>query len=136
MEERRRRIVELVNTMGNVSFAQLKERFSDVSEMTLRTDLKYLDETHQILRVYGGAKSVYSVIGSDDLLSRRRMRNLPQKQAIAKTFCFPRLWFYSQGSRPLYARYADADFCIRGGLFTRTCTVVKARSPSVRWKNE
>ena len=53
MEERRRRIVELVNTMGNVSFAQLKERFSDVSEMTLRTDLKYLDETHQILRVYG-----------------------------------------------------------------------------------
>ena len=84
MEERRRRIVELVNTMGNVSFAQLKERFSDVSEMTLRTDLKYLDETHQILRVYGGAKSVYSVIGSDDLLSRRRMRNLPQKQAIAK----------------------------------------------------
>ena len=24
MEERRRRIVELVNTMGNVSFAQLK----------------------------------------------------------------------------------------------------------------
>lgn len=49
MEERRRRIVELVNTMGNVSFAQLKERFSDVSEMTLRTDLKYLDETHQIL---------------------------------------------------------------------------------------
>lgn len=84
MEERRRRIVELVNTMGNVSFAQLKERFSDVSEMTLRTDLKYLDETHQILRVYGGAKSVYSVIGSDDLLSRRQMRNLPQKQAIAK----------------------------------------------------
>ena len=48
MEERRRRIVELVNTMGNVSFAQLKERFSDVSEMTLRTDLKYLDEKHQI----------------------------------------------------------------------------------------
>lgn len=88
MEERRRRIVELVNTMGNVSFAQLKERFSDVSEMTLRTDLKYLDETHQILRVYGGAKSVYSVIGSDDLLSRRRMRNLPQKQAIAKKQLF------------------------------------------------
>lgn len=145
MEERRRRIVELVNTMGNVSFAQLKECFSDVSEMTLRTDLKYLDETHQILRVYGGAKSVYSVIGSDDLLSRRRMRNLPQKQAIGKksscffggkSFCFPRLWFYSHGTRPLYARYADADFCIRVGLFTRTCTVVKARSPSVRWKNE
>ena len=143
MEERRRRIVELVNTMGNVSFAQLKERFSDVSEMTLRTDLKYLDETHQILRVYGGAKSVYSVIGSDDLLSRRRMRNLPQKQAIAKKAVVflaenrsPRLWFYSHGTRPLYARYADADFCIRGGLFTRTCTVVKARSPSVRWKNE
>ena len=39
MEERRRRIVELVNTMGNVSFAQLKERFSDVSEMTDRSEI-------------------------------------------------------------------------------------------------
>ena len=77
MEERRRRIVELVNTMGNVSFAQLKERFSDVSEMTLRTDLKYLDETHQILRVYGGAKSVYSVIGSDEDVYKRQAVRYP-----------------------------------------------------------
>ena len=40
MEIRRNAIVELVNKYGTVSFSQIKEQFSNVSEMTLRTDLK------------------------------------------------------------------------------------------------
>ena len=44
MEIRRNAIVELVNKYGTVSFSQIKEQFSNVSEMTLRTDLKALDE--------------------------------------------------------------------------------------------
>ena len=43
MEERRRAIVELVNKMGSVSIAQLKEAFPEVSEMTIRNDIKALD---------------------------------------------------------------------------------------------
>lgn len=39
MEQRRNQIVELVNRKGSISFAQLKEAFPSVSEMTLRTDL-------------------------------------------------------------------------------------------------
>ena len=42
MEERRNAIVDLVNAMGTVAFRQLKEAFPNVSEMTLRTDLKAL----------------------------------------------------------------------------------------------
>ena len=42
MEIRRNAIVELVNKYGTVSFSQIKEQFSNVSEMTLRTDLKAL----------------------------------------------------------------------------------------------
>ncbi len=43
MEMRRNAIVELIGEKGTVSFAQLKEAFPHVSEMTLRTDLKILD---------------------------------------------------------------------------------------------
>ena len=40
MGERRSGIVELINQEGYVSFSRLKSAFPDVSEMTLRTDLK------------------------------------------------------------------------------------------------
>ena len=75
MEQRRSQIVELVNSRGSISFAQLKEAFPSVSEMTLRTDLKALDQARRVVRVHGGVKSVEQVIGTDDLLSRRSARN-------------------------------------------------------------
>ena len=84
MEQRRNSIVELVNQNGTISFAQLKEKFSQISEMTLRTDLKALDEARRIVRVHGGAKSVNVVIGTDDMLSRRQARNTAAKQRIAR----------------------------------------------------
>ena len=45
MDQRRNEIVEFVNENQTVTFTQLKEKFPSVSEMTLRTDLKYLDPT-------------------------------------------------------------------------------------------
>lgn len=84
METRRNAIVELINQNGTVSFSRLREAFSGVSEMTLRTDLKLLDERKRIVRVHGGAKSVETVIGTDDYLSKRAVRNIPAKQKIAE----------------------------------------------------
>ena len=84
MEQRRNEIVELVNQSGHISFAQLKKKIPQISEMTLRTDLKALDEAKRIVRVHGGAKSVDVVIGTDDLLSRRQVRNIEAKQLIAE----------------------------------------------------
>lgn len=84
METRRNAIVELINEKGTVSFSQLKEAFPHVSEMTLRTDLKLLDEAKRILRIHGGAKSVQILIGTDDFLSRKSVRNIPEKQKIAE----------------------------------------------------
>ena len=80
MEIRRNAIVELVNKYGTVSFSQIKEQFSNVSEMTLRTDLKALDEAKEIVRIHGGAKSVQLVIGTDDYLTIRAVRNIQAKQ--------------------------------------------------------
>ena len=52
--------------------------------MTLRTDLKALDAAKEIVRIHGGAKSVQLVIGTDDYLTRRAVRNIQSKQEIAK----------------------------------------------------
>lgn len=84
MEQRRTQIVELVNRDGSVTFARLKEAFPKVSEMTLRTDLKALDQARRLIRVHGGAKSVTYVVGTDDILSRRETRNPEAKEIIAK----------------------------------------------------
>lgn len=84
MEQRRNLIVDLVNQSGNISFGQLKNKIPQISEMTLRTDLKALDEAKRIVRVHGGAKSVDVVIGTDDMLSRRSVRNIEAKQLITQ----------------------------------------------------
>ncbi len=84
MEVRRNAIVELINENESVSFSQIKDAFPNVSEMTLRTDLKYLDEAKRIVRIHGGARSVQMVIGTDDYLSKRFVRSIPEKQKIAE----------------------------------------------------
>ena len=84
MNDRRDRIAGFVNDNGSVSFRQLKELFPNVSEMTLRTDLKVLDEDRRIVRIHGGAKSVDVVIGTDDLLGNRAIRNQAAKKRIAE----------------------------------------------------
>lgn len=80
METRRNAIANLVDEKGSVSFSMLKEEFPNVSEMTLRTDLKSLDEEKRILRVHGGAKSVQFLVGTDDLLTRKSFRNVAEKK--------------------------------------------------------
>lgn len=84
MEQRRNAIVKLVDSQGSISFSQLKNAFPQVSEMTLRTDLKALDEAKRIVRIHGGAKSIEQIIGTDDLLGRRMTRNMRAKEQIAQ----------------------------------------------------
>ena len=81
---RQNKLIELINTLGSVSFSTLKESFPQVSEMTLRRDLESLDSAKQIIRVHGGAKSVDVVIGTDDLYNKRTTRNADAKKLIAR----------------------------------------------------
>lgn len=83
MNQRRERIVQLVNGGGSVSFSTLKKEFPQISEMTLRRDLEYLDQAKQLIRTHGGARSVEVLVGTDDLLPRRTQRNAQEKQQIA-----------------------------------------------------
>lgn len=83
MEKRRNALVDLVNREGTVSFAQIKQAFPDVSDMTLRTDLKALDQERRIVRIHGGARSVEYLVGSDGMLNARALKNADAKRAIA-----------------------------------------------------
>ena len=84
MNQRRGQIELLVNREGTVSFSQLKEAFPDVSEMTLRSDLRALDEERRIVRVYGGARSLGNLVGTDDAFDVRASRNTEGKRLIVK----------------------------------------------------
>lgn len=83
MEQRRNDIVNFINDCGTVHFNQLKERFPNVSDMTLRTDLKILDQQQRIVRIHGGAKSLEKVTGNDDYLKTRTFQHIEEKKEIA-----------------------------------------------------
>lgn len=84
MENRREAICALVNERKNVTFAEIKEAFPQVSDMTIRTDLRVLDEKKRIVRIHGGAKSVETLLANDDLLGTRSVRNVDEKRLIAQ----------------------------------------------------
>ena len=84
MQQRRNELVELVNRMGTVSFHQIKAAFPEVSEMTLRTDLKALDADRRLVRIHGGARSVEQIIGTDGLLATRAGSHTEAKGLIAR----------------------------------------------------
>lgn len=84
MQQRRQKIVEFINREGQITFSMLKKEFPGTSEMTLRTDLKYLDDAGTIVRIHGGAKSLGTVAGTDGFLSLRTMRNQNLKEQIAR----------------------------------------------------
>jgi len=59
VEERRQRIVALLNEKGFISVRQLSE-ICQVSEMTIRRDLEYLEALKLVERTFGGATSLRS----------------------------------------------------------------------------
>lgn len=84
LDTRRNALVDLINAEGNISFANIHRQFPNVSEMTLRTDLKALDQERRIVRVHGGARSVDYVVGIDGLQDSKKMRNPEAKHRIAE----------------------------------------------------
>ena len=59
--ERITEIAELLDKRGKLTLEQLEEHFPNVSQMTLRRDLFYLEEEGKIIRIRGGAMSVREV---------------------------------------------------------------------------
>lgn len=80
--ERRKLILELVDTHNSVSVTELCERL-DVSEMTIRRDLRLLSDEGLLKRVHGGAVSRRGRSYEPPYMVRAGA-NIEQKQAIAR----------------------------------------------------
>ncbi len=80
--ERRRIILEELQQNKQVDVAQLKDRF-DVSEVTLRKDLRYLENKNLLIRSRGGAM-VPVKIAEDLSVKKRMVINLGLKKQIAR----------------------------------------------------
>ena len=74
-DERRRVILDLLNTKGSVTVAELGSRF-DVSEMTIRRDLDDLERRGLLQRVHGGAVSARGRSFEPAFLSRSGLQLL------------------------------------------------------------
>lgn len=83
--ERRETIKELLNSKGEVLLKELEVLFPDCSSMTLRRDLKYLEDTGFVKRTRGGAVALSRLsMSAEDLYSRRALDNTASKKEIAK----------------------------------------------------
>lgn len=84
MQKRREQITEAVNREGLLTLPQLRALFPHVSDVTLRKDLKWLDEEKHIIRIHGGAKSIPAALGTPDTHLMRLQTNLHDKEIIAE----------------------------------------------------
>ena len=79
--ERRRIILDQLQQNKQVNVSQLNEQFG-VSEVTLRKDLRYLENKNLLIRSRGGAMLPVKV-GEDLSVKKRMVLNLVQKKSIA-----------------------------------------------------
>lgn len=62
--ERRNQIVDLVNKQGSVLVTDLSNTF-DISEVTIRADLRLLEEKGLVMRFHGGVARVVNALNND-----------------------------------------------------------------------
>lgn len=83
--DRREVLNTYIHQKGEAKLTDLEAVFSDVSSMTLRRDLAYLEDKGEIIRVRGGAKSIHSISGmKEEVYSLRAAENIEAKVKIAK----------------------------------------------------
>lgn len=81
---RREKIYNLLQTKPFVSLHELENLFPNVSSMTLRRDIEYMEEIGEAIKVRGGAKSMKFITASaEDSFSLRANENILGKDRIA-----------------------------------------------------
>ncbi len=84
-KDRRSTIKQYIEEKGEVHLRELEELLPEVSTMTLRRDLIYLEEKGYVIRTRGGAVSVKRVAAAvEDMYSLRAAENIEGKTKIAK----------------------------------------------------
>ena len=73
-EERKRKILNYINSKHAVTATDLMEKFN-ASEATIRRDLTEMDKKGLISKVHGGAVSIQNQISMDFKVSEREKQN-------------------------------------------------------------
>ena len=85
MKERLSSIRQVIQEKGEMKFSQLSELFSQVSSMTLRRDLKKLEDSGDVVLSKGVVKSIAHLSRiKEEMYSKRSMENTSEKGMIAK----------------------------------------------------
>jgi DeoR/GlpR family transcriptional regulator of sugar metabolism len=82
-EQRRRAILDELETNGGVSVSDLSERLR-VSDMTVRRDLEELSARNLLRKVHGGAVPVQKTAAEPHFVQKQAL-NRPEKEAIARS---------------------------------------------------
>ncbi len=81
---RRQTINDYIQSNGKATYEELMGLIPDISCMTLRRDLEFLEKEGLVLRVRGGARSVSSISGeNEDKYAIRAAANIAAKTDIA-----------------------------------------------------
>jgi len=84
-ESRRDIIKQFINEKGEVQFKELEQLSPDISAMTIRRDLAFLENEGTVLRTWGGAKAVKRTSTNiESIFSLRITENIHAKNIIAK----------------------------------------------------
>lgn len=89
MQDRRKAIFDLIEQKDEISIHELEALFPEVSSMTLRRDLDYLENEHKIIKIKGGAKSLTHLSRSllqdvEGDYAQREFLNADKKRIIAE----------------------------------------------------
>ena len=82
-DERQDLIVELVNSENIIEVSDLTSALN-VTEMTIRRDLKDLEEKGLLKRIHGGAKKVRNLSNVEYSNTEKKQKNINQKKYISK----------------------------------------------------
>lgn len=122
MNERRQKIRQMIETTGEVSLQTLKATFPELSEMTLRRDLSFLENSGHAIRTYGGAISTRMLgipDGEENEFSKRAGENIQSKMAIsAKALCF------IEKRRTIYLDAGSTILCLVNMIDGEDCAFV------------
>ena len=136
--DRREMINTYIQQKGEAKLNELEEVFPDVSSMTIRRDLAYLEDKGEIIRVRGGAKSIHSISGmKEEVYSLRAAENIEAKVKIAKKAVglieSGRSIFLDSGTTVmcLAKLIPDDNFYILTSGPNIALEIIKKRSPSV-----
>ena len=83
MSERKAEIIKMFEQQSSVSVVELSNYYN-VSEVTIRRDLRELDKKGYVVRIHGGAISVKMGATFEPRQSEKEQKNIYEKKNIAK----------------------------------------------------